>query len=95
MDCELKSSPYTLLVLGKLVQFELELSDFFLFSSTNYIKRFVLIKTVCFVRIARVIILVKIEYNSKQNSSLNLESRDIVSQREGGHRVGEPKRWKR
>ena len=47
---------------------------------------------VCFVRIARVIILVKIEYNSKQNSSLNLESRDIVSQREGGHRVGEPKR---
>ena len=36
----------------------------------------------------------KKQKNSKQNSPLNPESKDTLRQREGGHRVGEPKRWK-
>ena len=108
MDCELVSSPYTFLLLGKEVQFELEISDFFLFFSTNFIKCtktliygclvlvkfwFVLCKMVLLERIARVTILVIIEYMSKLNSLLTTEFREREREREDTELVSE--RWKR
>ena len=99
MDCELVSSPYTFLLLGKEVQFELEISDFFLFFSTNFIKCtktliygclvlvkfwFVLCKMVLLERIARVTILVIIEYKS----TLFTVNYRVQRERERGHRVG-------
>ena len=96
MDCELVSSPYTFLLLGKEVQFELEISDFFLFFSTNFIKCtktliyrclvlvkfwFVLCKMVLLERIARVTILVIIEYMSKLNLLLTTEFRERERER--------------
>ena len=106
MDCELVSPPYTFLLLGKEVQFELEISDFFRFFSTNFIKCtktliysclvlvkfwFVLCKMVLLERIARVTILVIIEYMSKLNSLLTTEFRE--REREDTELVSE--RWKR
>ena len=96
MDCELVSPPYTFLLLGKEVQFELEISDFFLFFSTNFIKCtktliyrclvlvkfwFVLCKMVLLERIARVTILVIIEYMSKLNLLLTTEFRERERER--------------
>ena len=86
VDCELVSSPYTFLLLGKEVQFELEISDFFLFFSTDFIKCtktliysclvlvkfwFVLSKTILLERIARVTILVKSRIQVKTKFTVN------------------------